>query len=293
VDIFIKMISSIIYYNTILCNAALPYQLLFQTAATPAFEGMISFHADIMMILVVILSGVFWIEARITYYFVDYKQEPRSALSYNSPNDPVLELVWTIIPALILLGISIPSFSLLYSVDEVVEPKLTIHCIGHQWLWSYQYAFMNHDNVIKCSFESYGLVDSDLNKGQLRLLETDHRVVLPVETNIRIITTSSDVIHCWAVPALGIKLDACPGRLNSVSLFVKREGSFFGQCSEICGVNHGFMPIAIDVVDESQFLAWINFKAEVIEEKKIIMKDFINDNSIRSYFKRLNCLKLD
>jgi heme/copper-type cytochrome/quinol oxidase subunit 2 len=178
---------------------------------------------------------------------------------------PILEIVWTLIPAIILVFVAIPSFSLLYSMDEIVEPLLTIKVIGHQWYWSYEFLDPNilyklfylqtySDNFepinIKNSFDSYMLQNDQLSKkNPKRLLEVDNRLYLPVETNIRILVTSGDVLHSWAVPALGIKLDACPGRLNQTSLYIKRPGIFYGQCSEICGVNHAFMPIAVVGID--------------------------------------------
>ena len=180
---------------------------------------------------------------------------------------PLLEIIWTLIPALILVFVAIPSFSLLYSMDEIIEPLLTIKVIGHQWYWSYEFLDPNilfrlfyetlaieTDTPVKefkplditCNFDSYMLTDDQLSKeNSLRLLEVDNKLYLPVETNVRLLITSADVLHSWAVPALGVKLDACPGRLNQTSLYIKRPGTFYGQCSEICGVNHGFMPIAV------------------------------------------------
>jgi len=175
----------------------------------------------------------------------------------------VLEIVWTIIPALVLIFIAIPSFSLLYSVDEIVEPLFTVKVVGHQWYWSYEFLDpevvarlynqqLSGENLVfeaegSGSFDSYLLADDELDTGltSYRLLTVDNHLPLPVQVNVRAMVTSSDVLHSWAVPSLGVKLDACPGRLNQTSLFIKREGYYYGQCSEICGVNHGFMPIGI------------------------------------------------
>jgi len=171
----------------------------------------------------------------------------------------VVEIVWTITPAIILIIIAIPSFSLLYAMDEVIDPILTVKVIGSQWYWSYEYSDATDDSIF---FDSYMVLDEDLDKGQFRLLEVDNRVVVPTNTHVRLIVTATDVLHSWAVPSLGVKLDACPGRLNQTSIFVKREGVFYGQCSEICGINHGFMPIAVEAVSLDDYINWFNKKIE-------------------------------
>ncbi len=141
-------------------------------------------------------------------------------------------------------------------MDEVIDPEFTLKVIGHQWYWTYEYS--DHENSdYNLVFDSYMVNTDDLDTGNLRLLEVDNRVVLPIKTHIRVIITSSDVLHSWAIPSLGVKLDACPGRLNQTSMFIKRPGVFYGQCSEICGVNHGFMPIAIEAVSLSKYIVWL------------------------------------
>eukprot|EP01041_Mallomonas_annulata_P000673 gene673-1294_t len=177
----------------------------------------------------------------------------------------VLEIVWTILPAIVLLLLAIPSFALLYSLDELIDPDVTLKIIGHQWYWSYEYSdYSSLFNGKSVAFDSYMVATNDLTKGAFRLLEVDNRVVLPVKTHIRLLITAADVLHSWAVPAFGIKVDACPGRLTQASLFIKREGLFFGQCSEICGVNHGFMPIAVKSIVPDSFISWIAAKLESI-----------------------------
>ena len=178
----------------------------------------------------------------------------------------LLEIIWTIIPAIILLFMAIPSFSLLYSLDESINPDLTLKVIGHQWYWSYEYSDYNAADGESINFDSYMIPEEDLEPGNLRLLEVDNRIVLPVETHVRVVITSADVLHCWAIPSFGIKMDACPGRLNQTSMFIKREGVYYGQCSEICGVNHGFMPICIEAVSLEDYVAWISSKIELAEE---------------------------
>jgi len=165
--------------------------------------------------------------------------------------------VWTILPAVVLIFIAVPSFALLYSLDELVDPEMTLKVIGHQWYWSYEYTDILSTRTSAqngFSIDSYLLSTEDLApNGSFRLLEVDHKVVLPVKTHIRLLVTAADVLHSWAIPSFGIKIDACPGRLSQGSLFIKREGIFYGQCSEICGVNHGFMPIVIRVVEPTLY----------------------------------------
>lgn len=238
------------------------YQLGFQIPASPVMEGIINFHHDLFFFLTAILFFVFYLFARCLILFnKDVNVKPIIVT-----HAPLLEIIWTLIPALILVFVAIPSFSLLYSMDEIIEPLLTIKVIGHQWYWSYEFLDPNilfklyYESLdinakpikefkpleVTCNFDSYMLTDDQLSKeNSLRLLEVDNKLYLPVETNVRLLITSADVLHSWAVPALGVKLDACPGRLNQTSLYIKRPGTFYGQCSEICGVNHGFMPIAV------------------------------------------------
>ena len=179
---------------------------------------------------------------------------------YHVVHAPTLEIIWTVIPAFILILIAIPSFSLLYTMDEVIDPLLTVKIIGHQWYWSYEFvnpvdyleAVNAHEDIDlapSVNFDSYMLAEDDLFVGQLRLLEVDNRLKLPIEINVRLLITSGDVLHSWAVPSLGIKLDACPGRMNQIVLFIKRPSVFYGQCSELCGINHGFMPIVVEGID--------------------------------------------
>jgi len=163
---------------------------------------------------------------------------------------------------IILATIAVPSFALIYALDEVVDPQITLKVIGHQWFWSYEYSDFSQTLNKTIQFDSYMVSTDDLNAGEIRLLETDNRVVLPTKTHIRVLVTSSDVLHSWAVPSLGVKMDACPGRLNQVSIFIKRDGVFFGQCSELCGVNHGFMPIVVESVPIEKYIKWVLLQTE-------------------------------
>jgi cytochrome c oxidase subunit 2 len=155
-----------------------------------------------------------------------------------------------------LIVVALPSFALLYSIDEVINPSLTIKCVGHQWYWSYEYSDFELQSG-SINFDSYIIPEDELEIGELRLLEVDNRVVLPFKTHIRLLITAADVLHSWAVPSLGIKVDACPGRLNQTSLFLLRDGVFYGQCSEICGVGHGNMPIVVESVSTEKYISWL------------------------------------
>jgi len=248
-------------FKTLLTEQVKNWQLGFQTPASPVMEGIINFHHDLFFFLTAICIFVFYMLARsMILYNSETLKKPLIVV-----HAPILEIVWTLIPAIILIFVAIPSFSLLYSMDEVIEPLLTIKVIGHQWYWSYEFLDPNvlfqlyyektgnsADFVplnVTCNFDSYLLTDEFRAKTSPRLLDVDNRLYLPVETNVRVLITAADVLHAWAVPALGVKLDACPGRLNQTSLYIKRPGIFYGQCSEICGVNHGFMPIAVVGLD--------------------------------------------
>nr|YP_010536707.1 cytochrome c oxidase subunit II [Trochus sacellum]UYC29879.1 cytochrome c oxidase subunit II [Trochus sacellum] len=218
-------------------------QLGFQDAASPLMEQLIYFHDHAMLVLTLIISLVAYISISLmtntfTFRYMLDGQE--------------IETIWTILPALVLVFLALPSLRLLYLLDEVGSCALTIKSIGHQWYWSYEYS-----DFMDIEFDSYMIPTNELEAGQFRLLEVDHRAVVPVNANIRVLVTSADVIHSWTVPALGVKADAVPGRLNQLSFFVKHPGIFYGQCSEICGANHSFMPIVLEAVEIEDFAKWI------------------------------------
>lgn len=241
------------------CDAAEPWQFGIQDPATPVAEGMIFFHNYLVFFLVFIGSFVFWLLYQIVVNF----NSDVHPISKKFTHSSILEIVWTIVPAIILVFIAVPSFSLLYSIDEIIDPQVTLKVIGHQWYWSYEYSdYATLEGKDTVSFDSYMISTNDLIKGQFRLLEVDNRVVLPSNTHVRLLITAADVLHSWAVPSFGIKLDACPGRLSQASLFIKRDGIYYGQCSEICGVNHGFMPIVVRGISKDNFVSWISSKLD-------------------------------
>nr|AKA09875.1 cytochrome oxidase subunit 2 [Leptocoris augur] len=215
-----------------------------QDAMSPLMEQLIFFHDHTLMILIMITILVSYIMISLfSNKFINrYLLEGQ-----------LIELIWTSMPAITLIFLALPSLHLLYLIDEVNKPLLTLKTIGHQWYWSYEYSDFN--NV---EFDSYMKPSNELENYEFRLLDVDNRVVLPMNTQIRVLITAADVLHSWAVPALGIKIDATPGRLNQGCFKISRPGLLFGQCSEICGANHSFMPIVIESVPTQTFINWLN-----------------------------------
>nr|YP_009236147.1 cytochrome c oxidase subunit II [Stegostoma tigrinum]AMF83631.1 cytochrome c oxidase subunit II [Stegostoma tigrinum] len=225
-----------------------PSQLGFQDAASPVMEELIHFHDHTLMIVFLISSLVLYIitamvSTKLTNKYILDSQE--------------IEIVWTILPAIILIMIALPSLRILYLMDEINDPHLTIKAMGHQWYWSYEYT--DYEDL---TFDSYMIQTQNLTPGQFRLLETDHRMVVPMEAPIRVLISAEDVLHSWTVPALGVKMDAVPGRLNQTAFIVSRPGVYYGQCSEICGANHSFMPIVVEAVPLEHFEAWSSLMLE-------------------------------
>nr|AIT58552.1 cytochrome c oxidase subunit II [Abbottina rivularis]QKV09963.1 cytochrome c oxidase subunit II [Abbottina binhi]BAU45978.1 cytochrome c oxidase subunit II [Abbottina rivularis] len=225
-----------------------PSQLGLQDAASPVMEELLHFHDHTMLIMTSIGTLV-------TYAMV-------VAVFSNLTDKYILEshqieTMWTIVPAMVLVAIALPSLRILYIMDEINDPHLTIKAMGHQWYWSYEYT--DYEDL---TFDAYMIPTQDLTPGQFRLLETDHRVVLPMQSPIRVLVSAEDVLHSWSVPALGVKMDAVPGRLNQTSFIASRPGVFYGQCSEICGANHSFMPIVVETVPLEHFEIWSSLMLE-------------------------------
>nr|AAS13588.1 cytochrome oxidase subunit II [Papilio birchallii] len=215
-----------------------------QNSASPLMEQIIFFHDHtlIILIMITILVGYLMINLFFNNYINRFLLEGQ-----------MIELIWTIIPTITLIFIALPSLRLLYLLDELNNPLITLKSIGHQWYWSYEYSDFN--NV---KFDSYMIQYNKSTPNNFRLLDVDNRIILPMNNQIRIMVTAADVIHSWTIPSLGVKIDANPGRLNQTNLFINRPGIFFGQCSEICGANHSFMPIMIESVSIKNFINWIN-----------------------------------
>ena len=245
-----------LFYNSILykdrCDVARPWGLYFQDSASPQVEALVELHNFIMFYLVGILLTVLWIMLSI---WVNFSANVFS--NKYSNHGTLIELIWTITPAVILILIAFPSFKLLYIMDDVTDPLMTLKIEGHQWYWSYELAdFLNDDNEY-ISFDSYMINESELEKGKLRMLEVDNRIILPELTHTRFNISSTDVIHSVACPSLGIKCDAYPFKTNQISVYSNREGTYYGQCSEICGILHSSMPIVIQSVSFEKFLIWL------------------------------------
>nr|YP_009127943.1 cytochrome c oxidase subunit II [Umalia orientalis]AJF14608.1 cytochrome oxidase subunit II [Umalia orientalis] len=219
-----------------------------QDSASPLMEQLTFFHDHIMVVLILIITFVGYMMISILF---------NKMINRYMLENQTIEVIWTIIPAIILIFIALPSLRLLYLLDEVNNPAMTLKTIGHQWYWSYEYS-----DFLQLEFDSYMIPTNELPESGFRLLDVDNRTVLPMNTQIRILISAADVIHSWTIPSLGVKADAIPGRLNQTSFLISRPGLYFGQCSEICGANHSFMPIVIESVSIDSFLSWISSSME-------------------------------
>jgi len=237
----------------IFLDAPVNWQMIFQTPATEIMEKIVDLHHDVAFFLVLIITFVWWMLGRIIVLF---NNKNTKTLRVGFSHHTLLEKIWTYIPTVILILIAAPSFSLLYSIDALAEPRVSMKVIGKQWYWTYESTDLISSKDI--NFDSYMLAEEDLPEGGLRVLEVDNRLNLPMRTNIRVIITATDVIHSWAIPALGVKMDAVPGRLNQVSLYLNRPGVYYGQCSELCGINHSFMPIVVESVTLDEYRRWLD-----------------------------------
>jgi len=240
--------------SLVLCGAAYakegqpaPWQIGFQPGATPIMDQIRSFHTYVTIIITLIALFVLGLLVYVMARFNEKRNPEPSRTTHNTP----LEIAWTVVPVLILVAIAIPSFRLLFAQYDFPKPDLTITATGNQWYWSYEYP----DQGI--SFDSIMVPEADLKPGQPRLLTVDREVVVPVNKNVIVGIKSNDVIHDWAVPAFGVKLDAVPGRLQTTWFRAEREGIYYGQCSELCGRNHAFMPIEVRVVSQAEFDDWL------------------------------------
>ena len=273
-----KQIVSRLFYTVLLAAAWLqtgpsfaqsgpqPWQMNFRPSATPVMDDIVEFHNLLLVIEVIIVLFVLGLMVYICVKFNAKANPVPSKTTHNS----ILEVVWTVIPIIILIVIAVPSMKLLVFMDKAPKEKveMTLKVIGHQWYWSYEYP-----DAGNLAFDSNIIPDEeiDASKGQIRLLEVDNRIAIPVDTTIRVLMTSEDVLHNWAVPAFGIKMDTVPGRINEswIRVPAARAGVYRGQCSELCGVNHGYMPIVIEAKSKQDFAKWLN-KAK---------KEFANDAS--------------
>ena len=228
---------------------ATDWQLSFQNPATDLMGSVVGLHNIILIVMTLVTLFVLFLLFYVSFRFSAKRNPIPSTTTHNT----VVEVLWTAIPIVILVVLAIPSFKLLYQQEKSENYDMTVKVIGHQWYWEYEYP--DHGDFY---FESYMVQDADLQEGDLRLLTVDNPLVIPANKNIQILITAGDVLHSWAVPSMGLKTDAVPGRLNETWVNVKEPGIYRGQCSEICGSGHGFMPVVVKVLPESEFIAWAN-----------------------------------
>lgn len=225
-----------------------PWAMGFQAAASPIAQQQHGFHDILLFIIFAIAIFVLALLLYVIYRFRESKNVEPSKTTHNT----LIEVVWTVIPIIILIVIAIPSFKLLYAEDKSQDAEMTIKATGYQWYWGYEY--QDHDGL---TFDSYMIPDDEIKEGQIRLLSVDNALVVPVDTKIRVLVTAGDVLHSFALPAFGVKIDAVPGKLNETWFLAEAVGTYYGQCSEICGTGHSFMPIEIEVVSKDDFEAWL------------------------------------
>nr|ASU53426.1 cytochrome oxidase subunit II [Yamatochaitophorus sp. ZMIOZ 35896] len=216
-------------------------KLSFQNSNSPLMEQLIFFHDHTIFIILMIM---FMITYMMTFIIKN------KFINIKISENQMIEFIWTAIPPIILIFIALPSLHLLYLMDEIKSPIMTIKIFGHQWFWSYEYS-----DFFNIEFDSYMM--NTMEKQNFRLIEVDNKTILPYKFNIRLLISSDDVIHSWTIPSLAIKIDAVPGRMNQINLYMNRPGIYFGQCSEICGINHSFMPIQIESINLNKFIYWI------------------------------------
>ena len=216
----------------------------FQDRASPLIEQLTFFHDHAILVLILITTLV-------GYMLISLF--PNKLINRFLLEEQTIEIIWTVLPAIILIFIALPSLRLLYLLDEVNTPRVTLKAIGHQWYWRYEYS-----DFTQVEFDSYIIPSNELPNSGFRLLDVDNRTILPINTQIRVLVSAADVIHSWTVPALGVKADAIPGRLNQIRFNINRPGLFYGQCSEICGANHSFIPIVVERTSVKSFLNWVS-----------------------------------
>ena len=264
-------ISSTVFASSAIANQPKEWQLGFQNAASEGMRDIVNFHNNLLLPIIIAIS-VFVLFLMI-YASVRFRAS-RNPNPSKTTHNVAVEVLWTLIPCLILIVMAVPSFKILYKQDTIPKADLTIKAVGYQWYWGYEYP---DENVI---FESYMIKEEDLKENQPRLLAVDNEVVVPVNKVVKVLITANDVLHAWALPSFGVKRDAVPGRINETWFKAEKVGTYYGQCSELCGIQHAFMPIAVRVVSDEEYAKWlsdakIRFAKEPIlenENKKIASK---------------------
>ena len=252
---FKKFVYSLLFIlpSPVIANEPVDWQLGFQKSASKSMSDIVWFH-DYMLLPIITAITVF-VLFLLAYACIRFRASKNPVASTTSHNTTI-EVIWTLVPCLILIVMAVPSFKVLYSQDEIPKADVTIKAIGYQWYWGYEYP---DENIV---FDSYMIEDKDLKEGQPRLLAVDNEVVVPVNKVVKVMITANDVLHAWALPSFGVKRDAVPGRINETWFKADRTGTFYGQCSELCGIKHAFMPITVNVVSEEDYNQWLE-KAKV------------------------------
>ena len=255
-NIFLKIITLVFLPFSALANEGISenWQLSFQEPATDLMSDIISFHSYILM---PIITGISLLVLGLLLYIMFRFNSKRNVVASTTTHNTVIEILWTVIPVILLIIIAIPSFRLLYVSETIPKADLTIKAIGNQWYWTYEYP--DYEDIV---FDANMLLENELSDPKLRLLETDTQIVVPVNKVVKLQITSADVLHAWTIPAFGVKMDAVPGRLNETWFKANKEGIYYGQCSELCGPKHAFMPINVKVVSENEFNDWLDFAKE-------------------------------
>ena len=261
---------SLLAYGQLVAEQPKDWQLGFQKSASKSMSDIVLFH-DYMLLPIITAITVF-VLFLVIYACIKFRASKNKIASQTSHNTTI-EIVWTLVPCLILIIMAVPSFKVLYSQDKVPPADATVKAIGYQWYWGYEYP---DENII---FDSYMIEDKDLKGNQPRLLSVDNEVVVPVNKNIKVLITANDVLHAWALPSFGVKRDAVPGRINETWFKADRTGTFYGQCSELCGIKHAFMPITVRVVTEEEYKKWLleakeKFAKDIIEKDYKVVKKF-------------------
>jgi len=261
---------SLLAYGPLVAEQPKDWQLGFQKSASKSMSDIVLFH-DYMLLPIITAITVF-VLFLVIYACIKFRATKNKIASQTSHNTTI-EIVWTLVPCLILIIMAVPSFKVLYSQDKVPPADVTVKAIGYQWYWGYEYP---DENII---FDSYMIEDKDLKANQPRLLSVDNEVVVPVNKNIKVLITANDVLHAWALPSFGVKRDAVPGRINETWFKADRTGTFYGQCSELCGIKHAFMPITVRVVTEEEYKKWLleakeKFAKDIIEKDYKVVKKF-------------------
>ena len=258
-------ISSFLIASEVFANQPKEWQLGFQNPASDSMRDIVSFHNNLLLPIIIAISV--FVLFLMLYACVRFRAAANPNPS-NRTHNVTVEILWTLIPCLILIVMAVPSFKILYKQDTIPKADLTIKAVGYQWYWGYEYP---DENII---FDSYMIEEKDLRADQPRLLAVDNEVVVPVNKVVKVLITANDVLHAWALPAFGVKRDAVPGRINETWFKAEKEGTYYGQCSELCGIKHAFMPITVKVVSEENYQEWLSearvkFAKEEIENDKL------------------------